>query len=254
MRPRSRARCTSSARISGTGSSVASSATSTASCTAPLTDWDSRGWLGDRRTPPAPHRGRSRRLPLLAVRRLRRHARGRVPRRAGSARDGPWALCVGLITPALPADCPRAVLETGTIPATPTCQISQKGHLDTLHPQSQRLREYFGIVGATEEQTRRARAAYYGLVTFADERIGQVTDALERNGLADNTVVIYVSDHGEMMGEHGLWWKCSFYESSSRGAVHRLLAGPFRAGPAHCDHLAGGSDPVRARPGGRRGG
>ena len=62
--------------------------------------------------------------------------------------------------------------------------------------------------GATEEQTRRGRAAYYGLVTFADERIGQVLDALERNGLADNTVVVYVSDHGEMMGEHGLWWKC----------------------------------------------
>ena len=90
------------------------------------------------------------------------------------------------------------------------------GHLDQLHPQSKRLREHFGLVGTTEEQTRRARAAYYGLVTFADERIGQVLDALERNGLAEDTVVVYVSDHGEMMGEHGLWWKCNFYESSAR--------------------------------------
>jgi choline-sulfatase len=69
-----------------------------------------------------------------------------------------------------------------------------EGHLDELHPQNRRLREYFGLEGATEEQIRRGRAAYYGLVTFADERIGQVLDALERSGQAENTVVAYVSD------------------------------------------------------------
>ena len=129
-----------------------------------------------------------------------------------------------------------------------------EGHLDDLHPQNKRLREYFGLEGATEEQTARGRAAYYGLVTFADERIGQVLDALERSGQAENTVVVYVADHGEMMGEHGLWWKCTYYEGSSR--VPFIVSWPkrFEAGPPHCDHLTGGPDPDRDRPGRLRGG
>ncbi|MCC6175618.1 MAG: choline-sulfatase [Chloroflexi bacterium] len=143
-------------------------------------------------------------------------------------KEKPWALCVGLITPHFPLIVRERYWnmyypEHADLPNIPP------GHLDQLHPQNQRLREYFGVADATDEEIRRGRAAYYGLVSFADERIGQVLDALERNGLDENTVVVYTSDHGEMMGEHGLWWKCSFYEGSSR--VPFIVSWPQRFTP-----------------------
>src|SRR5690606_21468749 len=63
---------------------------------------------------------------------------------------------------------------------------------------------------------RRCRAAYYGLITFVDELIGDVLDALEQSGLADDTFVVLTSDHGEMLGERGLWWKSALLDHSAR--------------------------------------
>ena len=54
------------------------------------------------------------------------------------------------------------------------------------------------------------------MVEFCDTRVGALLDALEANGLAENTIVVYLADHGELNGEHGMWYKCSFYEQSSR--------------------------------------
>lgn len=75
-----------------------------------------------------------------------------------------------------------------------------------------------------EAQIRTAMHAYYALVSFIDEQVGMVLDALHRSGQAPKTRVIYASDHGEMLGEHGLWWKSSMYESSV--AVPLIVAGP----------------------------
>jgi choline-sulfatase len=130
-------------------------------------------------------------------------------------REGPWALCASIITPHFPLIARQSYWDVyypvhGDLPPIPP------GHLDHLHPQSQRLRRYFDCEDVPEEAVRRARAAYYGLVTFCDERIGAILDALEANGLAEDTVVAYVADHGEMNGEHGMWWKCSFSEASAR--------------------------------------
>ncbi|MDE2841506.1 MAG: sulfatase-like hydrolase/transferase, partial [Chloroflexota bacterium] len=57
-----------------------------------------------------------------------------------------------------------------------------------------------------------------------DAMIGQILDALEANGLAENTLVIYTSDHGDQVGEHGLWFKQTFYEGSLR--VPAILSWP----------------------------
>ena len=70
--------------------------------------------------------------------------------------------------------------------------------------------------GYSEDEIRRARAAYYGLITFLDDKIGRLLQTLEDQGLFENTVVIYTSDHGESLGEHGLWRKMNFYEQSVR--------------------------------------
>jgi len=85
-----------------------------------------------------------------------------------------------------------------------------------LHPQNRRFREFWGCADASDEAIGRARAGYYGLVSFVDDRLGEVLDHLDALGLADSTLVAYVSDHGELLGNHGLWCKASFYEQSVR--------------------------------------
>ena len=66
------------------------------------------------------------------------------------------------------------------------------------------------------EEEQRCRSAYWALVDRLDAMIGQVLRALEENGLAGNTLVLYTTDHGEQAGEHGLWWKQTMHEASAR--------------------------------------
>ena len=127
----------------------------------------------------------------------------------------PFALCVGFIAPHFPFVVPepyfsRYYPERADLPDCP------EEHLGNLPPAAQRLRTAFGFWGHTEEQTRRARAAYYGLASYLDDKISHLLDALDSSGLAENTVVIHTSDHGEMLGEHGLWRKMCFYEQAAR--------------------------------------
>ncbi|MEM8630681.1 MAG: sulfatase-like hydrolase/transferase [Pseudomonadota bacterium] len=69
-----------------------------------------------------------------------------------------------------------------------------------------------------------ARAAYYALCTFLDAQVGKVLKSLEAAGLAEDTVVVFASDHGEMLGEKGFWGKSTMYDSSAR--VPLVIAGP----------------------------
>jgi len=56
---------------------------------------------------------------------------------------------------------------------------------------------------------------YYGLVKEIDDWVGKILDTLDNNGLTDNTMVVFISDHGEMLGAHGMREKNVFYEESS---------------------------------------
>ncbi|KAF9878596.1 choline sulfatase [Colletotrichum karsti] len=68
----------------------------------------------------------------------------------------------------------------------------------------------------TDEQIKRARRAYYGAVSYVDDCVGRLLSVLKKSGLADNTIVIFSGDHGDMLGERGLWYKMSYFESSVR--------------------------------------
>jgi choline-sulfatase len=68
----------------------------------------------------------------------------------------------------------------------------------------------------SEEELRNARRAYLGMVTYIDDKVGELLDALEAAGLAEDTVVVFMSDHGDMLGDHGLWSKRQFFEWSAR--------------------------------------
>jgi choline-sulfatase len=83
----------------------------------------------------------------------------------------------------------------------------------------------------TRENVLRARRAYYAMASYVDEKIGRVLTALQRAGLGNDTVVVFCGDHGEMMGERGMWFKQTFYEWSAR--VPLLVAWP---GVTHGDH------------------
>ncbi len=67
------------------------------------------------------------------------------------------------------------------------------------------------------DQARKNMAVYYGMVSFMDQQIGRILDALDEQGLADNTIVVFTTDHGHFLGQHGLWQKaCHLYEDLLR--------------------------------------
>ncbi|MFY0611574.1 MAG: choline-sulfatase [Hyphomicrobiaceae bacterium] len=72
------------------------------------------------------------------------------------------------------------------------------------------------LVDVTDEHIRNARHAYYGMVRYFDDKVGRLMEAMKATGLDDNTVIVILGDHGEMLGERGMWYKQTFYEWSVR--------------------------------------
>ncbi|MFZ0207340.1 MAG: choline-sulfatase [Roseiarcus sp.] len=97
-----------------------------------------------------------------------------------------------------------------------------------LDPHSRRLRHVYAMDSepVAMEQIRAARRAYYGEISYVDDNLGRLTRALRECGLADDTIVIFLGDHGEMLGERGLWYKMSFFEGSAR--VPLIVGAPGR--------------------------
>jgi choline-sulfatase len=95
---------------------------------------------------------------------------------------------------------------------------------------SKQEREKYGFAKLTDGQIRRARAVYYGMVTYIDDQIRDILGKLDQLGLRDNTIILYTADHGEMAGEHGLWYKNCFYEGSARLPHVWSLPGVIPAG------------------------
>lgn len=107
-------------------------------------------------------------------------------------------------------------------------------------PHSQRIHRAIeaASVAVTEQDVRNTRRAYYANTTYVDAKIGALLNALDEAGMRDNTVVIVTSDHGDMLGERGLWYKMSFFERAAR--VPLIIAGPDVSAqrvPNACGHL-----------------
>lgn len=83
----------------------------------------------------------------------------------------------------------------------------------------------------SDEQIKRARRAYYGSCSFVDDNIGTLLETLKDLQLDDNTIIVFSGDHGDMLGERGLWYKMSYFESSVR--VPMLISYPKWFTPHH---------------------
>jgi len=149
-----------------------------------------------------------------AVKQLRQFAKNQKP----------FYLAVGLYRPHTPYVAPKKYFDMYptdkiTVPTEP------KGYLDTL-PEAARksIRRKKDQIDLPDEVARKAIQAYHASITFADAQVGHVLDALDETGLAANTVVIFTSDHGYHMGEHGHWQKTTLFENAAR--VPLIMAGP----------------------------
>jgi choline-sulfatase len=135
--------------------------------------------------------------------------------------------------------------------------------LERADPHSARLRQMCGVDEAalTHDQIRRARHGYYAAISYLDERVGDVLGALRDSGLEDRTTVLFTADHGEFLGERGLWYKMSFLEQSVRvpliirrpGGAARRVAEPVSlldVAPALLElaGLGSGASLLSARP------
>ncbi len=144
-----------------------------------------------------------------AVRKLRDLAR---------SEDGrPWMTTVSFTHPHDPYVARREfwdLYDDETVPMPTVGALDPEG----IDEHSRRLRHVIGadVTDVTGDQIRRARRAYLANVSYVDRHVGELLDVLDRHGATDDTVVIFTSDHGDMLGERGLWYKMCFYEHASR--------------------------------------
>ena len=142
--------------------------------------------------------------------------------------EKPLCLVVGFVGPHCPFVCPEREFEKYFDAVSVPTYTPE--YLDGRHPYSRRYAKSSLIDDLTEHEIRRTRAAYYGMIDFDDQQVGAILGTLEETGLAEDTAVIYTSDHGDLAGEHGLWWKMSLYEGSAGVPLIASWPGHFPEG------------------------
>jgi choline-sulfatase len=153
------------------------------------------------------------------------HAEQKLYDLARGQDDRPWCLTVSFTHPHDPyvarkkfwdlyEDCVHLEPEVGAIPFD-----QQDAHSKRLY-----LANNYRKFDITAEDVNRSRRAYFANISYLDDKIGGIIDVLTRCHMADDTIVVFVSDHGDMLGERGLWFKMSFFEGSAR--VPLMIAAP----------------------------
>ena len=135
----------------------------------------------------------------------------------------PWFVCASYSRPHHPLTSPGRYFRRYW-PNGPDLEPLPPGFPDKIHPHDRFIVDDYRLTAFTDEERRRALAAYYASVDFVDDCIGELLSALEKNGALDNTIILYTSDHGDMMSEHGLWWKRTYYDGASQ--VPLLIKAP----------------------------
>jgi choline-sulfatase len=138
--------------------------------------------------------------------------------------DKPWLMYLGYIKPHPPFVALQKFFDQYYPDHVDVPEPSEE-ELENMSPVYQQLRHYKGIATPIDnDKMKRARAGYYGMISELDELIGRVILALKESGQYNNTIVIYTSDHGESLGDHGLWLKNNLYDCAIR--VPLIIKGP----------------------------
>eukprot|EP01103_Thecamoeba_quadrilineata_P021568 TRINITY_DN9956_c0_g1_i1.p1 TRINITY_DN9956_c0_g1~~TRINITY_DN9956_c0_g1_i1.p1 ORF type:complete len:580 (-),score=115.00 TRINITY_DN9956_c0_g1_i1:196-1935(-) len=137
----------------------------------------------------------------------------------------PWCLTVSMTHPHDPyvarkkywdlySDCQHLLPEISDI------------HFDDQDSHSRRLMHAVdhSNYAITTDDVRRSRRAYFANISYVDDKLGELVETLERTKMLDKTVIVFCSDHGDMLGERGLWFKMNFFEGSARNPL--MIAGP----------------------------
>jgi choline-sulfatase len=144
--------------------------------------------------------------------------------------EGPLMLAVSLNSPHYPYQCPEELFSY---------------YLRRVEPYVENLPEQFDCddffkvrVGTdvTWREAHRATAAYYGMIELVDRQYGRVVSKLEELNVLDDFVIVFLSDHGEMLGQKGLWEKQQFFEASARVPFSITAPGRFAGGPRTVTH------------------
>ena len=150
-----------------------------------------------------------------------------VLERCAKEKDRPFFLAVGFFRPHTPYVSPEAYFQKypeAQMPVVPGTVQDQKGVPAAALMSYKKEQDKM-----TDDLRRQTVQAYFAAISFMDAQAGKVLDALDRLGLTDNTIVVFTSDHGYHLGEHGLWQKQSLFEESTR--VPLIIAGPGVAKP-----------------------
>lgn len=130
-------------------------------------------------------------------------------------KDSPFFIAAGFYKPHCPWITPAKYFDLYSMDqiSLPKINANTPNSYPDLALTSTQPWPYFGV---TVEQARECKRAYYAAISFVDAQIGRLLDAYDRLGLADNTIIVFWSDHGYHLGEHGLWFKQSCFEEAAR--------------------------------------
>lgn len=145
-----------------------------------------------------------------------------------AARKQPFFLAVGLFRPHTPYVAPQKYFNLYPPHGINVPQVPRQYLKSLPAPARHSLTRKREQQNLPLQLARQAMQAYYASITFADAQVGRVLEALEANGLADNTIVLFTSDHGYHMGEHGHWQKTTLFENAAR--VPLILSVPGARG------------------------
>lgn len=154
-----------------------------------------------------------------------------VLERCARQKDRPFFLAVGFFRPHTPYVAPKdpyfGYYPEAQMPVVQRVKEDQAdippAALASRKPEQERM---------TDDQRRQALQGYYASISFMDAQVGRVVAALDRLGLAESTVIVFTSDHGYHVGEHGLWQKMSLFEESARVPLVIVAPGVSGAGTA----------------------
>jgi arylsulfatase A-like enzyme len=151
-----------------------------------------------------------------------------VLERCARDRSRPFFLAVGFYRPHTPYVSPKAYFAGYPQKRMPLVQGVEEDQQDLPAAALGSHKKEHELLN--DELRRQAVQAYFASITFMDAQVGRVLDALERLDLADNTIVVFTSDHGYHLGEHGLWQKMSLFEESARVPLIIAVPGEGQAG------------------------